>query len=123
MGALCHHEKSSLVGMLDSFNPSLASHLTGMDKSYYVCTLPGQVQKGSVKARKDFKDKAKLQFALEEETQYKKQSSASGRQTQLPSSRSKQLASWGWMSAKPWKQSQSQAQRKHSKVHTRRLSS
>ena len=52
-------------------------HLTGIGKSYYVCTLPGQVQKGSIKARKNFKDQAEWQFALEEEIQYKRQASAS----------------------------------------------
>lgn len=60
--------------------------MTGIDKSYHVFTLPGQVQRGSIKVRKDPKDLAEWQFALEEEIKYKtteeaheKQACASGK--------------------------------------------
>ena len=60
--------------------------MTGIDKSHFVFTLPGQVQRGSIKVRKDPKDLAEWQFALEEEIKYKtteeaheKQACASGK--------------------------------------------
>ena len=66
--------------------------MTGIDKSYYVFTLPGQVQRGSIKVRKDPKDLAEWQLPLRRKSSTRPQRKHMrsklvplGRQRQLPS--------------------------------------